>query len=1221
MGDKEKDSSPAEQQLKHIPRRSSEHEDMPTVLWSKKKDTETILEFPLGLRDVVYDHSRPDKDCKTTVWDVYKTLKDGKLAILWNIQERKKRKLRIMITEEAFELARSRFSITEPQVMRKIVENWTELAGDTTNTSQTSEEEEESNLVSPNQEPVLGASKLPEQKSLAVELAEAQRDEQSSSDGSEEGQARELEEDLDRINHLESEKLTIRKTIQTRLMAKRGVSASDPEILELKKKEAKMESETKLWKAKAEVTKNQKLLRAEQKKSSKLNKELEEVLLKNEDLQKQREKEIKEEKSRIGKLEGEYKSVVAEYGDIVIELQRKEDQLRAEQERSRLQKATVDTNNAQILELEEALLRTEGILEEVRGEVVETRRKADKAIKEKDEQLQANNLHALAEEGRYEEAAERNNTTQDLKMKLQEAYQNVENLEETLNKNLREMEILREVEVVLTTQKEDLITKNNQLMEEQRILKQEAEKINDNLARQKSITALQKDINLVTQNELQEEKENIEGYVNKIAEWKEKYLRLNEKYISMKFRALDLAERRNELQDEIRCIREEQREDREMIRGRRGRTMEDFLNGEGYEQEEEYVEEFYEDDVFTGREIWNREWSGPSREQEDGQRYYEGDGEDEEDYNDNQVEERQTREENRSVPEGNRIPVIIGQTRQPEGNNQGAYRRMDGQRNPPGNPKRKRESVTSDQDEGEVQDQAPEPQRRSSLQVDDRVASNSRPSTPPEGINIIVQPGVPGAANQIIQVIPQATNQAQENSLGFQHAIGAITTGLDKVTSAMATKMEKNTRIPSLIFYGTENTISFADWQVKMEREHEDDWDDKKKLDFAIKHLSPSNEKLKTFINREFASYKNLMEQLRLSFGSISKPFNLSKWQMARRFRGVTFKDWLCSPLAVELLDKTSTPWNEGQLSENEMAVIMENIQNMIPKKVLSGFQDGTGAWDYQKLKNVTFTDLVTQITQDEKDWENIWKDFNNSGSLPEVRDNTRNQYRVNIVGQAQAKTQERTYNQRRRWEVTRPRGTYRNVMNRIQQNQGRFVSFTPDNRRENRNQTFNRGNGSREGGFRYQNQRQTQNNYRYNQGRENQNKGNSSETRRSRGNYTREGSNFNRGYNTDRRNFYWGYQNNHDQRNQQNDRQQNRGGSNRFRGYQNRGGQDQNRTSRRINTMGMQGEYHQNNQNYTNHQTGISQELYPKNWKSPASGASHMGVGAARDSSGYRNH
>ena len=68
----------------------------------------------------------------------------------------------------------------------------------------------------------------------------------------------------------------------------------------------------------------------------------------------------------------------------------------------------------------------------------------------------------------------------------------------------------------------------------------------------------------------------------------------------------------------------------------------------------------------------------------------------------------------------------------------------------------------------------------------------------------------------------------------------------------------------------------------------------------------------------------------------------------------------------------------------------------MIPKKVLSGFQDATGAWDYEKLKNVTFTDLVTQVAQDEKDWENIWRDFNNSGSLPEVRDNTRNQFRVN---------------------------------------------------------------------------------------------------------------------------------------------------------------------------------------------------------------------------------
>ena len=43
MGDKEKDSPPADQQLRHIPRKRNEHEDMPTVLWSRKKNTEAIL--------------------------------------------------------------------------------------------------------------------------------------------------------------------------------------------------------------------------------------------------------------------------------------------------------------------------------------------------------------------------------------------------------------------------------------------------------------------------------------------------------------------------------------------------------------------------------------------------------------------------------------------------------------------------------------------------------------------------------------------------------------------------------------------------------------------------------------------------------------------------------------------------------------------------------------------------------------------------------------------------------------------------------------------------------------------------------------------------------------------------------------------------------------------------------------------------------------------------
>ena len=62
--------------------------------------------------------------------------------------------------------------------------------------------------------------------------------------------------------------------------------------------------------------------------------------------------------------------------------------------------------------------------------------------------------------------------------------------------------------------------------------------------------------------------------------------------------------------------------------------------------------------------------------------------------------------------------------------------------------------------------------------------------------------------------------------------------------------------------------------------------------------------------------------------------------------------------------------------------------------------------------------------------------------------------------------------------------------------------------------------------------------------------------------------------------------------------------------------------SNRRVNNMNTAGEQdYEGHNTFTNRQTGISQETQQKNGSSPAPGASHMGVGAARHNSGYRNH
>ena len=133
-------------------------------------------------------------------------------------------------------------------------------------------------------------------------------------------------------------------------------------------------------------------------------------------------------------------------------------------------------------------------------------------------------------------------------------------------------------------------------------------------------------------------------------------------------------------------------------------------------------------------------------------------------------------------------------------------------------------------------------------------------------------------------------------------------------------------------------------------------------------------------------------------FGSVQQPFHLSKWQLARRFRGNKFRDWMCSHLAIELVDKTTNPWNQGELTENEIVMVMENLARMIPKKVLAEYRSLEGSWNWESLKLIPFSQLLNKIVQDEATWENIWNEFDNSHNMPAANQETRASYRMNSV-------------------------------------------------------------------------------------------------------------------------------------------------------------------------------------------------------------------------------
>ena len=107
-------------------------------------------------------------------------------------------------------------------------------------------------------------------------------------------------------------------------------------------------------------------------------------------------------------------------------------------------------------------------------------------------------------------------------------------------------------------------------------------------------------------------------------------------------------------------------------------------------------------------------------------------------------------------------------------------------------------------------------------------------------------------------------------------------------------------------------------------------------------------------------------------FNASHRPFKLAKWQYAMRFKKTPFKDWICSELAIELIERTAELWDAGELSDNEIEIVMQNIQRLIPKKVLADFYSSQSTWDLDKLRQRDFMDIIQIITTDEATWEQI---------------------------------------------------------------------------------------------------------------------------------------------------------------------------------------------------------------------------------------------------------
>ena len=109
-------------------------------------------------------------------------------------------------------------------------------------------------------------------------------------------------------------------------------------------------------------------------------------------------------------------------------------------------------------------------------------------------------------------------------------------------------------------------------------------------------------------------------------------------------------------------------------------------------------------------------------------------------------------------------------------------------------------------------------------------------------------------------------------------------------------------------------------------------------------------------------------------FGPLHKPFSLARWQEARRFQGTTFRDWTITDTGTTLIDSTAMKWNSGNMTTDEIAIVMNRLRLMVPKKALQQYSTPNGDWNYTLLATTNFMDILNGLFNDEDHWKDLWE-------------------------------------------------------------------------------------------------------------------------------------------------------------------------------------------------------------------------------------------------------
>ena len=210
----------------------------------------------------------------------------------------------------------------------------------------------------------------------------------------------------------------------------------------------------------------------------------------------------------------------------------------------------------------------------------------------------------------------------------------------------------------------------------------------------------------------------------------------------------------------------------------------------------------------------------------------------------------------------------------------------------------------------------------------------------------------------------------------------------------VTTTKELNDFDPYLVFYGRLHTIDVYTWFKRLEATFKPDWDEVKKIRRAVKHLDSNNPEFKFIKQSDITSYANFKKHMITTFGKNKLPFNLAKWTEACRYNDTPFCKWMSSQLGLLLIEKTAPRWDAGDLTIDEISIIMTVFAKMVPKRVVAAYYTHDRSWDATKLLALEFWDLLTNICTDEDINPQDWDLFNKKLPNPDDSEN----YKLNSL-------------------------------------------------------------------------------------------------------------------------------------------------------------------------------------------------------------------------------